>query len=132
MKPQPLYQAIARQLATIERCKSPSANDSQRSCIDMHEERLDAMLKPLPSGSGIDAGTKLLAHECKSNKLVFQADFHHMNDVGMYDGWTEHKVIVTPSLEWGAVIKITGRNRNDIKTYLHDVYHHALTQEIAA
>lgn len=127
----PLYQAIASALSTIERCKSPSANSSQQSWVERHEERLDAMLKLLPSGSGIDSGTKLLEHECKSNKLVFQADYHHMNDVGMYDGWTQHKVIITPSLEYGYVIRITGRDRNAIKNYLHDVFDNAMSLPVA-
>jgi hypothetical protein len=120
MKTIPLYAAIASLLSTIERCKK-TGNDEWR---DRHRDTLDTMLKEhLPSGSGIDRGSELLFDECKSNKLVFSADFHHMNDVGYYDGWSNHTVVVTPSLEHGAVLKITGRDRNDIKDYLHDVFH---------
>ncbi|WP_154316324.1 hypothetical protein [Burkholderia pseudomallei] len=121
----PLYAAIASTLATIERCKS-----TRSPYLPSHEVRLGKLLDMLPSGSGLDSGTQLLEDECKSNKLVFQADFHHMNGHGMYDGWSEHHVIVTPSLDTGAVIRITGRNRNSIKDYLHDVFHHALFQEV--
>jgi hypothetical protein len=52
-----------------------------------------------------------------------------MNDAGYYDGWTDHIVIVSPSFD-GIDIKISGRNRNDIKDYLHDVFHAALTEEV--
>ncbi|KFG99075.1 hypothetical protein GQ56_0101060 [Burkholderia paludis] len=121
----PLYAAIASTLATIERCKS-----ARSPVLPTHKVRLGKLLDMLPSGSGLDSGTQLLEDECKSNKLVFQADFHHMNRHGMYDGWSEHHVIVTPSLDTGAVIRITGRNRNSIKAYLHDVFHHALFQEV--
>ena len=44
--------------------------------------------------------------------------FHHMNDGGFYDGWTEHSVVVTPSLVYGFDTRITGRDRNDIKNYI--------------
>jgi hypothetical protein len=53
-----------------------------------------------------------------------------MTEGGMYDGWTEHTVVVTPSLAFGINIRITGRNRNDIKDYLHDVFHEALTKGV--
>lgn len=127
MKNVPLYAAIASLLATIERCKS----DKNSEWADRHQDTLDAMLKEhLPSGSGIDSGTHLLVDQCKSNKLVFQADYHHMNDGGMYDGWTQHTVIVTPSLEFGAVIKITGRDRNEIKNYLGEIFHTTMFVEV--
>jgi hypothetical protein len=123
----PLYSAIASLLATIERCKA----NNNHEWLDRHQDRLDAMLKQhLPSGSGIDRGSKLLTHECKSNKLVFSADFHHMDEHGGYDGWSYHQVIVTPSLEFGAVIKITGRDRNQIKDYLHDVFNHVMFTQV--
>jgi hypothetical protein len=54
-----------------------------------------------------------------------------MNDNGMYDGWTTHQVIVTPSLAFGFTLKITGRDRNQIKDYLSETYHYALEQHIA-
>jgi hypothetical protein len=129
MTPVPLYCAIAQLMATIERCKSPSANESQRAWVPQHEARLEHLIRCyLPSGSGIDSGTKLLVDECKSNRLVLQADFHHMDQHGSYSGWTEHQVVITPSLAYGAVIRITGRDRNAIKDYLADVFDQALRQ----
>lgn len=123
----PLYAAIASLLATIDRCES-NANWEWR---DRHQDTLDAMLKRhLPYGSGIDSGSKLLVDECKSNKLVFSADFHHMTEHGFYDGWSYHQVIVTPSLEMGAVIKITGRDRNSIKEYLGELFHQVMFEQV--
>jgi hypothetical protein len=123
----PLYAAIASLLATIDRCRS----NNNVEWRDRHQDTLDAMLKRhLPSGSGIDSGSKLLEDQCKSNKLVFSADFHHMTEPGFYDGWSEHLVIVTPSLEFGAVIKITGRDRNAIKEYLHDLFHQVMFEQV--
>lgn len=81
----------------------------------------------MPSGSGIDSGTKML--ESRTDRIVFQADFHHMNEHGSYDGWTEHTVVVTPAFT-GPHIRITGRDRNQIKDYLADLYDGALAQPI--
>jgi len=40
----------------------------------------------------------------------------------MYDGWTEHKIIVTPSLMAGFNLQITGKDKGQIKEYLCEVY----------
>jgi hypothetical protein len=99
------------------------------TCKDL-KERIKEMVDALPSGSGIDCGTTLERDDCKPGKLVLSLSYHHMAESGMYDGWTEHKVIVTPSFD-GIDMRITGPNRNDIKDYLYEVYHYALTQEIS-
>ena len=39
----------------------------------------------------------------------------------------EHLVIVTPEFD-GINVRVTGKNRNDIREYLADLYHDALTQ----
>jgi hypothetical protein len=54
-----------------------------------------------------------------------------MNEQGSYDGWTEHTVIVTPSLAMGYRLRITGRDRNGIKEYMHDVFNAALNEDTA-
>lgn len=77
--------------------------------------------KKLPSGSGIDAGCKMIREECTTKKMVFSFGFHHLNENGYYDGWTAHKLIVTPG--WaGPDLKITGRDRNQIKDYLYQLF----------
>ena len=80
----------------------------------------------MPSGSGIDNGTVLdLAHS-HGDRLVFVAPFHHMNDTGMYDGWTDHVITVIPALQGQFHLRISGRDRNQIKEYLHETYDWAL------
>lgn len=59
---------------------------------------LETLMREMPSGSGIDAGTKLILEESSKTRLVFQIDFHHMNDNGYYCGWSTRKVVITPSL----------------------------------
>ncbi len=105
-----------------------------------HTATIDSLVKDfMPSGSGIDCGTKFDwdASSCERqaageypSRLVFLFSFHHMNENGMYDGWTEHKAIVRPSLQFGFSLTITGRNRNGIKEYLHEVFSADLSAEL--
>lgn len=86
----------------------------------------------LPHGSGIDSTHPEELHglsvdQSTETRLVFHVSFHHMNDVGYYDGWTEHRIVVTPTFT-GFDVRISGRNRNDIKDYLAECYHCALSE----
>lgn len=128
MKAQLLYQRIASLVAQNHNCVA-SNNDEweQRSRAELEQIAKEC----LPRGSGIDCGTVINLDASDANRIVLVTSFHHMNDAGSYDGWTEHTVIVTPDLAFGFNLKITGRNRNDIKEYLRDVYHEALQQPVA-
>jgi hypothetical protein len=83
----------------------------------------------LPSGSGIDSGTKIDLDKSHAEKIIFYFGFHHMDENGFYDGWTEHTLVVTPSFT-GINLRIGGRDRNQIKEYLYDTYDYALTCEV--
>lgn len=97
-----------------------------------HRARIEDMCKDLlPSGSGIDNGTSFDFHKSTPEKLVLYFDFHHMNENGVYDGWTGHNLTVTASLVSGLNLKISGRNRNDIKDYLYETYDHILGQLVS-
>ncbi len=121
----PLFRHLSSKLNAAENCRKVGNAWQAR-----HEFVISQLVEDfMPSGSGIDTGTKL-ADESTSEKLVFTFGFHHMNENGMYDGWTEHKAIVTPSLQFGYSLKITGRDRNGIKEYLHEVFHSALSLQL--
>lgn len=122
MKPHPLYLELASLIDAYHRC---AANGNEFA--DKHEERIKSLVKEhMPSGSGVDSGTVLDFNKSHGEKLVFHASYHHMDDGGGYDGWTDHTITVTPAFVCGPNIKISGRNRNDIKSYLTDIYSHAL------
>ncbi len=94
------------------------------------EERLETLIKTyLPSGSGFDAGCELL-DESTPEKLIFKADFHHLNDNGYYIGWSEHRVIIKPCLAWGFTLKVTGRDKRQIKDYIAETFQYSLTIEV--
>jgi hypothetical protein len=111
--------------------------EARQNCIksnnpwaDKHKEILNQLNDLLPSGSGIDNGTKIDIETSKPDRLVFNFSYHHMNEGGYYDGWTHHELIVTPSLVHGFNLRITGRDRNQTKEYLYEVYQSALSEVI--
>lgn len=120
-----LYQHLARKLAAIANCKA----HGNREWCERHQDAIVKLSDFLPHGSGFDRGTKLLQPESNPEKLVFSADFHHMDDGGFYCGWTEHTVIVTPSLVFGFTLKVTGRDKRDIKDYIASTFHELLSRE---
>lgn len=122
----PLYQILASLAQAYQNC-AQSGNEWAR----MHDDRAEALVKHyLPSGSGWDLGTRMPIDDCNGEKLLFIGSFHHMNDAGMYDRWTDHVITVRGSLLSGMDLKISGRNRNDIKDYLHEMFEVALKQPI--
>jgi hypothetical protein len=113
--------------------------DARLRCIEAgnaewevrHKENADKLVRDyLPRGSGFDSGTTLDWDASRSNKIVFRTSFHHMDEHGYYDGWTEHVVTVRPSFIGRFSLKINGRDRNGIKDYIADGFHHALSQEV--
>lgn len=119
-----LAQRIASMLMAIENCEK-SNNLEWR---DKHEENLEKLVKDhLPSGSGFDNGTILDRDKSTPEKLVFSTSFHHTDEGGMYDGWTEHTVTVRSSLVFGYTINVSGKNRNDIKEYIAESFHISLS-----
>jgi len=120
-----VYQHIAQLVLAIDNCKEKG----NKIWEDNHTETIDSIVKKsLPCGGGFDCGTEFNFSESKPDRLVFTTSYHHMNENGMYSGWTEHKVIITPSLAFDFDIRITGKDRNDIKTYMVDIYDAALRE----
>lgn len=121
-----LFQHIASCIAAMKACEQSSNKDWYRK----HKAAAEWFVREyMPSGSGIDNGTKL-DETSTAQRLVFNLSYHHMNDAGMYDGWTDHKIVVTPDLTSEISIHVTGRDRNDIKDYLAETYQFALTRTL--
>jgi hypothetical protein len=93
-----------------------------------HRVSLNEIDDMLPSGSGIDSGSYIDRESSTANRVVIDTAYHHMDEYGGYDGWTEHRIIVTP-LFYGIDIQVTGENRNGIKEYLGDLFYDTLTSE---
>jgi len=98
---------------------------------DRHEEKLNQLVKnEMPSGSGIDCGMELDFEKSNPNKLVFNFSYHFMDENGMYDGWIDYKLVVIPDLYNDFYLNIIGRNKQEIKDYLYEIFDYALRQEI--
>ena len=123
MKTRTIIQEIASRIVARQNC----INSGNEQWLDRHTAALKTLQEELPSGSGIDCGTKIDLDASTSGKVVLLCSFHHMNDAGMYNGWTEHRITVTPAFS-GIDIAISGRDRNGIKEYLHETYALALEQ----
>ena len=122
-----LYQELAKACGAYNRCVTSGNAEWERKWKD----QIDEMLEEFPSGSGFDNGTQIDLDASDDDKLMFTTAFHHMNDGGMYDGWTEHTVIVTGSLGMGFHVKVGGRDRNEIKDYISEQFHYALDRDVA-
>jgi hypothetical protein len=119
-----LYKQIAQSFAAYLNCIKTKNADWEYN----HYLTIEYLVKNfLPSGSGIDTGTKFDFDKSTEDKLVFYFSFHHMDENGSYCGWTDHKLILTPSLQFDFKIRITGPDRNGIKDYLHETFNHMLS-----
>lgn len=125
MPPRPLYSRLATLCDAALRC-AKTGNDEWR---ERHTEKVTTLVREhMPSGSGFDNGTVLDSDLSTGEKLVFHTSFHHMDEHGGYDGWTDHTVTVRGSLMHGFTMTISGRDRNDIKEYVHECFDVALRE----
>jgi hypothetical protein len=120
-----LYQHIYNQLSRWDYCMR---QDRLEQMADAREELNHISDNILPSGSGIDSGSRIEL-EFHKETIKISTSFHHMDEMGGYDGWTYHLITVTPSLSGGVNLKISGHDRNDIKDYLLDIFYGVLSSE---
>lgn len=128
---QPAYQRIAQLIDAAHNC----ARLGNPEWEVKHRERIREIAREIfPSGSGLDNGpARIDLGRSKGGDgfVIAGVDFHHMDEHGSYDGWTEHEIHVKPDLAHGFTLRITGRDRDGIKEYLGDTFHHALTKEVS-
>lgn len=137
-----VYQKLASLIGAIENCNETldNENSTDSACknadewIERHQSSIDLILTMFPSGSGFDSGTNLEQLEkpfSTPERLVFKTSYHHMNENGYYDSWTDHVITVTPSLQFGFNVKVSGKNRNDIKNYIAEMFSDILDKEVS-
>lgn len=95
-----------------------------------HGDALRRLNAFLPSGSGVGNGSYLDQLRSGRDVLRFCTSFHHMDEHGCYDGWTDHVVSVRPMFEGLDITSVTGRDRNDIKEHLAVLFLEALQLEV--
>jgi len=118
-----LYVALARKVGAYHRSLGAASKD----WASKHLAAVEYFCKNhLPSGAGFDSGTTLIVAKSTADRLVLHTEYHHMNEAG-YAGWTSHEVVVRPSLAYGIDLLVKGRDRNEIKEYIGDIFQEALT-----
>ena len=121
-----LYQAIATAIQARLNCRG----NGNHEWFDRWTEKLANYELLLPSGSGFNSGSSLDLGRSNGEKIIITTSFHHMNDGGYYDGWTDHTITIKPSLSFGFTLSISGRNRNGIKEYIAEMFNELLNQEV--
>lgn len=124
-----VYQILASKAQARINCQEAEDTEWQ----DRHEEAmLELVEDTAPSGSGFDCGTQIDIDKSTGEKLVFTTSFHHMDEGGSYDGWTEVEIVVSPSLVYGFTLEVIGQDRDDVHDYIGDVFHAWLDSEAEA
>jgi len=120
---------LYKELAGTIQARLNCIQNKNQDWIQKHEDKISELIDRLPHGSGLDGDNIINLDKSNGEKIIIETSFHHMDENGMYDGWTEHKLIITASLIFGLHIKIIGRDKNNIKEYLHEIFHYALTTD---
>jgi hypothetical protein len=123
-----MQQTVIQALATAIGARLNCLKSGNGEWCDRWGDRIETIRREaLLSGSGFDGGTALYLGTSTSDAIRFGVSFHHMDESGMYDGWSDHTVTATPSFVHQVELTISGRNRNDIKDYIAESMHAALT-----
>lgn len=124
MKPRTLAHHIASTIQARKNCQA----SGNAEWLDKHDDMLRWIEKNLlPSGSGIDRGTKIDDDASRFDHVVLTFSFHHMDENGYYCGWSDYKCVITPAFD-GIDCRIVGRDRNMIKDYLGETFGYTLSR----
>jgi hypothetical protein len=115
-----LYQHIASMCEARKNC----IKSENKIWEERHTDNLITLQNFLPSGSGIDSGCKIDMPNSGDKAIRITSSFHNMDEHGMYDGWIDFRVVVTPSLSNDFNIDIYGQfgKHQDLKEYLADTF----------
>ena len=123
----PLYQILSGLIGSRENCLKRGNTE----WFDTFSDRIDKIQNLLPSGSGFDTGSKIDLDKSTPDKIVINTAFHHMDENGYYDHWSDHVVRVLPSLQFGFILKISNPDREDsyFLDYVHECFNYILGEE---
>ena len=131
--PKPLYTELYSLCQAIYNCEKNNNTEWKHK----HRDTIETLAKDyLPRGSGFNRGTtvdidatieRMGNRQCRGEMLILNTSFHHMNDGGYYDRWTEHPIRVRPSFD-GVSIIISGSDHHRWKDYAYECFYHSLDQ----
>jgi len=97
------------------------------------DKRIKDLVDGMPHGSGIDGEWVFDRENSGNDELNFYCSYHHMDEYGGYDGWTDFKARVWPDLQFGFRLRIVGpfpKKYSDTRDYLHEVIDCYLNEEV--
>ena len=122
-------------IQTIANALTARANCQRTGNTEWFARWTDTLTGPLtdalPHGSGINGENTIDLDRSTPDKVVIHTAFHHMDENGYYDGWTQHTVTIRPAFE-GLHVTISGPDRNGIKDDLAIVFLDALLESYDA
>ena len=125
MQTETLSYKLASLVIAIRNCEK-TGNTEWRA---KHVERARQLCKRyLPHGAGLDGSTVFRLDVANDKSLVFKTSFHHMDESGMYDGWTDHTVRVAASF-FSPAVTVSGKDRNGVKDDIAERFLLALESE---
>lgn len=107
--------------------KVAKKGDHQKICAN----NIRRAINMLPSGCGFDNGTRIDITLSGVDRVILETSFHHMNENGYYTVWTHHTIAIKPQFFYDFDIYVSGKNTNDIKDYIIDVFRDCLSEEIS-
>ena len=122
----PLYVLLSQALAGYK--QGIEIDDPKYT--EIYRAELVRLVGLLPHSWSIDCVVFLNFKMSTPERLVFDVNYHHMNNGEGYDYWTKHKIIVTPSLRHQVALHITGVDENGIKDHLHLIFREALIRHV--
>ena len=102
MGKQKLVEAIATAVLAHRNC----IQSNNEVWMDRWTDRLGELEKLLPSGSGIDSGTKIHYEACSDSQVSLYSHYHVMNGDGFYVGWLSFDVTAKSSFIYGVDIDL--------------------------
>ena len=125
----PIFQQIARQID--RRLRLINSDVAPQTMIYDCEVKLEKLEALLPSGSGIDDGTKINLEKSMPNMIILDSSYHCMED-GYYTEWVDFEVTILPSLaqEYYMEIEIDGDDIVNLSDYLHETYGISLSEKV--
>jgi len=105
---------LASWIADTLSAKRACDRDDNAEWSRRHAETLATLQRQfLPHGSGIDGTREPLDKDAsRADRLVFNVDYHAMDENGMYCGWFRYIVVATPSFDGVDVSVRRGQRRS--------------------
>lgn len=109
-------EALARSYLSLTHTKESGRYAPE--VVNCWEDFHNAVKDTIPTGSGIT----LNSVSCTEEKIFLNVSYQHYTEHGFADGTTDHTIKITPNFVFGVYTSVRGRDRNQIKPLLEDVF----------